>query len=58
MQKCAPFFRFYHQNNKKNKKNFTYQVAKVGCESITTRTIYRTQVSNLKNKLAILIRKP
>lgn len=36
----------------------TYQWAKVGSKSVTTRIIYNTHVSNLKNKFAIRIRRP
>lgn len=36
----------------------TYQVANVGSRSAITLTIYSTQVNNLKNKFAILIRRP
>lgn len=36
----------------------SYHVANVGSKSVITRTIYRTQVRSLKNKFAILIRKP
>lgn len=37
---------------------YTYQVANVGSKSVTTRIIYNTHVSNLKNKFAIRIRRP
>ena len=40
------------------RKKITYQVANVGSKSVTTLTIYRTQVNNLKKRLAIRMRKP
>lgn len=37
---------------------YTYHVANVGSRSVITRNMYRKQVSSLKNKLTIRIRKP
>lgn len=58
------FFFFYFSivvfliNNTALYKVVTYHVANVGSRSVITRNIYRKQVSNLKNKLTIRIRRP
>jgi hypothetical protein len=38
--------------------NYTHHVAYVGSKSVTTRNMYNIQVTNLKSKFAIRIRKP
>lgn len=58
------FFSSFEENEieirkeKKYRKKNTHQVANVGSKSVTTRIIYNTHVSNLKNKFAIRIRRP
>lgn len=52
MQKCSS------ETMLRKGMRYTYQVANVGSKSVTTRIIYKTHVSNLKNKFAIRIRRP
>lgn len=60
MQNCAARIFFYEHflYGSRTRVSNTYQVAKVGSRSVITRNIYRKQVSNLKNRLTIRMRRP